>query len=185
MRKRLCIDAGHGLSNLTPGVYDPGATAGGASEAEIALQHALAIKFVFALAGEDVFLTRDEASDVSPVGRRDEQARDAGCTHLISLHLNAASSGGPSGTETVYRADRDFAEAVQAAAVRAFGSRDRGVLHESRTPRQKLALMAFAGKAALLEMGFITNRSDRTLLMSRKARIALAKELLNLWRAIP
>lgn len=29
---RICLDAGHGMSNRTPGVFDPGAVAGGVRE---------------------------------------------------------------------------------------------------------------------------------------------------------
>ena len=39
---RIAIDAGHGLSNRAPGVYDPGVVAAGVAEADLALLWALA-----------------------------------------------------------------------------------------------------------------------------------------------
>ncbi len=39
---RICLDAGHGMSNRTPGVFDPGAVAGGVRKADVALDWALA-----------------------------------------------------------------------------------------------------------------------------------------------
>lgn len=44
---RICLDAGHGMSNRTPGVFDPGADAGGVREAGVALDWALAPSSTF------------------------------------------------------------------------------------------------------------------------------------------
>lgn len=177
---KLCIDPGHGMANREFGKYDPGAVAAGVAEAGIALEVGLTLKHVAVREGIEVFLTRTNDVDPTPVATRARLAQNRGCTHFLSLHCNA----GPilaSGTETFYRdsRDEDFAELVQDAALFAWGLRDRGVKHESESQHKRLAIFNFAGPAALLEMGFITNPANRKWLLDRDARIRFAVRLLG------
>ncbi len=148
------------------------------------LAYALAIKFVFKQAGFDVFLTRDEASDVTPVGRRNEQAQEAHCTHFIAIHMN---DGGGTGTECYYRGSnghvaREWANTVQNCALHAFGLKDRGLKDEGASQHTSLAVLDFnGGPACLVELGFIDSDHDRPLLLKRDSRVAFAKELLKVW----
>lgn len=153
------------------------------AEADVALAFALTIKHVFKQAGIDVYLTRDDSSDVTPVGQRDNEANAAGCTHFLSLHCNAGGMGA-TGTETFYRDDSQWARRVQSAALRAFGLRDRGIKTEGASQHKRLAVMDFKGQACLLELGFISNPTDRRILGSRDARVALATQLLQVWRSV-
>lgn len=176
---RLGIDPGHGLNNRRPGVYDPGAVAGGVAEADVVLSWALTLKFVAARMGLRVTLTRD-TPEGDPVWARAGELQRAGCTHLLSLHCNA---GGvlATGTETFYRDEEDkaFAAVVQRHALAATGLRDRGLKHESRTQHKRLAVLGFDGPAVLLETGFITNARDRKRLLSRDVRLAFATSFLS------
>jgi N-acetylmuramoyl-L-alanine amidase len=191
MAIKLCFDPGHGLGNKRAGVYDPGAVAGGLSEADVVLQYALAIKFVFAQKLEGtgrsvddvVFLTRDERSDVTPVGRRDEMAQAAGCTHFVSLHLDA---GGGTGTTTFFRdqRDRDFADRVHPEIVEALELRNRGVKPESETRVGRLAVLDFRGPACLVELGFVDSASDREKLLRRTSRLLVAEALWDVFNAL-
>jgi N-acetylmuramoyl-L-alanine amidase len=177
---KLAIDAGHGMGNRTDS-YDPGAVYKGHEEASVALQYALAIKYIFNQAGIEVFLTRDDASDFTPVGKRDDKAKAAGCTHFISLHLNA---GGGTGTETFYRDSQDkiFASKVQSVALQSFGLKNRGLKSESQSQHKRLAVLDFNGPACLVDLGFID--SDMEVLGTREARIAFASGLLELWKSL-
>lgn len=192
MPVKLCIDPGHGLGNKRPGIYDPGAVSGGVTEADVVLAYALAIKFVFlrklvAKGGphldEVLFLTRDESSDVTPVGRRDDLARASGCTHFLSLHLNA---GGGTGTETFYRDDRDqaFARLAHDGVLEALEFDDRGVKHESRTRLGRLAVLDFEGPACLVELGFVDQLSDREKLLRRTSRLLVAEAVWEAFEAL-
>ena len=185
MAAKLCLDAGHGLGNKRPALYDPGAVSGGVSEADVVLMYALATKFVFARnleasrkgsLGDILFLTRDQDSDVAPVGRRDEMARAAGCTHLVSLHLNA---GDGTGTETYYRDARDeaFARSVHDGVVDALDLADRRLRHESGTRVGRLAVLDFGGPACLVELGFVDQPSDCEKLLRRSSRLLVAEAL--------
>lgn len=173
---KLCIDPGHGLSNRAPGVYDPGATACGDAEADIALAWALALKKYATDAGIECFMTRDSAEDAAPVAKRAQRAQFSGCTHFISLHCNAAANPLARGTETFYRdsADKALAAKVQKAAMSAIGSADRGLKDESASQHNRLAVFGFQGPCCLLEIGFITNPGDRKKMKERERRIAFA-----------
>lgn len=171
---RIAIDAGHGMSNRTPGVFDPGATAGGILEADVALAYALALRAALELAGIATWLVRDSNDAPTPVGQRAARAAQAGCTAFVSLHLNAADSAAAHGIEVLYRFPKDLllARALQARLVAATGFADRGA-----KVREDLAVLRFAaGPAALIELGFITNVTERAKMLApaAQARIVAA-----------
>jgi N-acetylmuramoyl-L-alanine amidase len=178
---KLCIDAGHGYANRRPGLYDPGATVGNFSEADVVLDVALTGRWIAKTEfGIETWLTRDDDRDPTPVGSRDDRAEQAGCTHLLSLHCNAAN-GVASGTETYYRdgADKSFAQKVQAAAITAWDLKSRGLKTEHDSQHNRLAVFDFDGPAALLEIGFIDSETDRLRMLSRDRRIEFWRSLLT------
>lgn len=179
--KRLCIDSGHAMGNSgNPTKYDPGAVAGGHTEAAIALSVGLSVKAEAVLRGLPVFLTRDDATDVTPVSTRASRANAANCSHFLSLHLNAGPEQAH-GVETLYRdeADKAFAAKIHAGVLRATGLKDRGLKHESESARGRLAVFGFDGPACLVELGFITNGTDRGVLLKRETRIRIADEIID------
>lgn len=176
---RIAIDAGHGLSNRAPGVYDPGVVANGLAEADVALLWALAGRYLLRRSGLEVWLTRDDDDDAAPLADRVHQARQAGCTHLISLHCNASVDPGATGTETYYRdqADQELAAVVQGAALEALGLRDRRLRREAQSQHSRLAVLDFDGPACLVELGFLTNPEDTQRLLERTRRVAFWERL--------
>ena len=177
---KLCIDPGHGYANRRAGVYDSGAVAAGVAEADIVLQIALTGKWLCSQRGIECWLTRDDDRDPTPVGSRDDRAEQAGCTHFLSLHMNAAT-GTATGTETFYRdsADKAWARKIQSSALAAWGLRDRGLKTEADSQHNRLAVFDFDGPAALLEVGFIDNSLDRGRAQDRDRRIAFCSGLLD------
>jgi N-acetylmuramoyl-L-alanine amidase len=175
---KICLDAGHGMGNRKPGVYDPGATAAVIAEASVALDWALAGKFVLPQSGIETFLTRDDASDSTPVGRRDDMAKANNCTHLLSIHCNAFNSSA-SGVEVFYRDGTDlvFATKVLDALVLATGLPNRGLRKESDSQHARLAVLEFVPPACLMEIGFLDNPTDRAVITSRGTRIKFWTEL--------
>ncbi|ARU41503.1 hypothetical protein CCB80_10300 [Armatimonadetes bacterium Uphvl-Ar1] len=180
VKKKLCIDPGHGLGNRSKEVYDPGAISAGVSEADIVLAYGLAIKWIGKSRGIDVFLTRESENEVTPVGRRDNLASEAGCDLFVSLHCNAASPSA-NGTETFYRDDEDkkLAKLLNSAVLAALQFRDRGVKHESKTQHPRLSVLDFDGPACLIELGFISNTNNREKLLLRSSRLAVAHAILD------
>lgn len=174
----ICVDPGHGMSNVKPGVFDPGAvrTENGFThkEAHIVLLYGLALRDALRATGHEVFMTRDDNEDHAPVGERARNAERAGCSLLISIHVNSHSGTSAHGVETLYREDDDkpLAEALNAATVQATGLRDRGVKR-----RTNLAVLRFKGRAALIELGFLSNGGDRKVFLNPAVRHGIVKNV--------
>jgi N-acetylmuramoyl-L-alanine amidase len=178
---KIALDAGHGMSNAKPGVFDTGADIPGPlDEAGIALQWVLTLKHALTEAGIDVHLIRTGTTDPSPVGSRAREAQEAGCTHFLSVHCD--STPGATGTTTIYRpgsGDLAWAKLVHGCAVGALGLRDRGVKDESATKRKRLAVLSFDGPACLVELGFIDTPGDLARMVDRERRIDFARRLVE------
>lgn len=188
---KICLDAGHGMGNVSKGVFDSGAVSGGVKEASVTLDWVLTLKWVglnwFGVKPEQVYLTRDDDTDFSPVGRRDDNALAHGCTHFVAIHCN---SGDPraAGSEAYYAKkgsarSKAFAIKVLAACVGAMGRGDRGVKREDQSQHSGLAVFGLADKmdSCLVEVGFITNPNDRARMVDREARIWFA---VKFWRDV-
>jgi N-acetylmuramoyl-L-alanine amidase len=185
---KVCLDPGHGMSNRSPGVWDPGAVGGGVAEADIVLQWAKTIKHIgiieFGVRPDQIVLTRDDHEDHLPVTKRDDIARAEGCTHFLSLHCNASANPLASGTETLYSEDKGkqrsyaFAGLVNNAAVKAVRRTNRKLKSERTTRHKDLAVFGLAAymDAAMLEIAFISNTTDRKIMIDRNVRIAFARE---------
>lgn len=169
---KICIDAGHGVGNITPGRYDPGAVSK-VEEADITLAWALTGKWVLRKAGIPVWLTREQDDDEAPLAARSQRAEAEGCTHLISVHCNASANFDAHGVESFYRAlqNKPFAAMAANNAAAALQISIRGVKHESNSQHNRLAILDFKGTCALLELGFITNMLERSRMQERSRRI--------------
>lgn len=157
--KIVVIDAGHGAN-------DPGACYAGVQEKDITLKVAQALVSrieqdpdikVYATREDDTFLELTERTDFSNQINPDL---------FISVHVNSAGSTAASGTETYYTAKADtrnktFAAMVQQALVNEFGTKSRGVKTNTFVVTKKTN-----SPAILIEIGFITNASDRAMMLS-------------------
>lgn len=172
---KVCIDAGHGMGNKTAGKFDTGAVGGQSREADVALAYAFSLKSALSALGVAVFLTRSDNATPCPVGRRAAAAAAAGCTALVSLHLNAYN-GRATGAEALYREarkDGPLAQVLLKELVRVTGLKERGIIE-----RRDLAVLKFAaGPAVLLELGFIDNARDRSLLLQDAVRSSVTATL--------
>ena len=169
--KRLAIDAGHGLLQANPRRFDPGALGGGRRESDITMDFARALAAACLSAKIPYMLTREGDDDEAPLSSRVQRARDGGADVFVSLHCNAFTSAQANGTETLYRISLDFARRMHEAAVDSLNLRDRGI-----KPAPRLAVLRFPGPCALVELGFITNDGDRSVLLHPRthARFATA-----------
>lgn len=113
---RVVLDAGHG------GI-DPGAEAGGKTEAHEMLSFALELADVLKRAGMSVELTRQTDVFV-PLETRISVARAAGADIFLSLHADALPEGEATGA-TIYRLD---VQASDAASAQLAERHDRGDL---------------------------------------------------------
>lgn len=170
---KVCLDAGHGNGNTKSGKYDSGAVSAGVAEADVTLAWCLTGKWIARQLGIDVFLTRDDDRDDTPVGKRDDQAEAAGCTHFIAVHCNSSPSSSAAGCESFYRdgKDKSLAELALDCCSRAMGTSKRGVKTEGQSQHSRLAVFDFHGPATLLEIGFVTNPTERARMQSRDVRV--------------
>lgn len=168
--KTIVIDPGHGMDNRKRGVYDPGATSGGHTEAAIAMEWANQLRYALMAKAVHVVRTRVDAKDPCPVSRRDDIARAYKADMMISLHCNAAT-GTASGVETFYRGadDLPMAKRLTNALCGVLGLPNRGPKTESESQHTSLAVMEF-DKCWLIELGFIDNPKDRAKLTDSETR---------------
>ncbi len=174
---KLCIDPGHGMDSAKRGVYDTGAVSGDFVEASIALVWGLELAKACTDRGVQVWMTRDARADVAPLATRVARAEKAGCTHLLSLHVNDADDMSANGVETLYwrKESLAFAKLVHGVAQPVLGLRDRGV-----KLRPNLAVLRSGTmRSALLEVGFIGNKFDRLVFtdLSQVRRVCQALAL--------
>jgi N-acetylmuramoyl-L-alanine amidase len=173
---KICVDPGHGMSNATNGIFDSGATAvnDGTTfrEADITLSYGMSLKAELDARNVERFMTRTNNTDPAPVGTRASRAEATGCDVFVAFHLNANDSEQAHGLEVLYgnRENKAFATTMQNQLVGVTGLRDRGVVI-----RPNLAVLKFHGPAVLIELGFITNNSDRTSLLKSELRHAVCK----------
>lgn len=158
--KIVVLDAGHGA-------HDSGTSYAGIKEKDLNL---LVSNELYRLLENDpsikVYTTRDDDTFLELMERvtfSNEIEPDL----FISMHVNSVvGNTAASGTETYYTVDYDtrnktFATMVQEALVQEFGTRNRGV----KTANFVVTRYTDA-PAILIEIGFITNDSDRAMMTS-------------------
>ena len=170
---KICIDPGHS------GPCEPGACAGGVTEANINLQVAKIAARILASRGHEVKLTREKDIDNDDLLWRAEVAWQFRADIFISLHCNAAASAAAHGTEVFYYPTSEnghaLARCLQAALVRNCQTEDRGV----KTNDEWTVLLETACPAVLVEMAFISNDEDRELLTDRFRQRQIAVGIAN------
>lgn len=161
----VCVDAGHGGND--PGAVGPG----GELEKDVNLAVARYIRVYVSRCGHQVVLTRD--SDVElKLAQRVAAANQAGAHVFISVHSNlAVKSGqgsyvqdpGPRGVETFYyhSSPKGKALAERLADTMAVAS---GFPVRRVAPSGFYVLKYTLMPAVLVETGFLSNETDRSLL---------------------
>jgi N-acetylmuramoyl-L-alanine amidase len=164
---RVCIDAGHGGTDL--GVLgwteDTPNTAAYPSEKYMNLEIALNLKASLEKKGYQVVMTRTTDVNVGDQERCDT-ANNNGCDIFVSIHANAFSDASADGSVTYYPLDSvnglDLAKHIQSKLVESIGLDDRG------TQSAEFYLLEHTNMpAALVEVGFLTNKSDYEFLSER------------------
>jgi N-acetylmuramoyl-L-alanine amidase len=181
--KIIVVDAGHG------GI-DPGANRPGVIEKDINLSVALELKNVLNEYGAKVILSRQTDTELSTEcdnervrGRyhrdltaRVEMAEESDADLFISIHANAVSNPDRQGAEVFYyaksKAGKALSNSIQTALNKVTtkptpspDAADYFVLRRNHIP------------AALIEVGYITNLEERSLLQSPEYQRTLAKAI--------
>ena len=169
MNKLIAIDAGHGGS-------DPGACASAAQEKNITLEIAKKLKSELLNQGYKVFMTRENDTYDTPL-KKAQKANEKGADIFISIHCNSASSTAANGIETLaYDLAGDsgkLAKMVQTQLIKATGLMDRGI----KKRKDLIVLNSTKMTAILVETAFISNQSERLLLLSDSFQEKTAKAI--------
>lgn len=179
----VALDAGHGGK-------DPGATSGDYNEKVVNFAVMKKIEALFANDPQIRTITTRSVDVLVPLEERIRLAVDGGATVYVSMHVNSFSQADVSGIETWVDTTRKTADAtwtlaamVQDAASASTGARNRGIrTQESYTQRTTMP-------AVTVEMGYITNPAERTLLFDPvyqdKLAAGIAKGIRDFvaWRA--
>jgi N-acetylmuramoyl-L-alanine amidase len=170
---RVVVDAGHGGD-------DPGAIGRvlGLRESDINLDIATRLAALLAEAEADVFSLRADDSHVF-LGDRPLLAAEYQPDVLVSIHANSAPPGkeDATGTETIYwcsDSSYDLARALQEEVTGILGTVDRGTKQ-----RALLVLREASVPAALVEVAFISGRTDEELLADPSFRHKAAQGIFN------
>jgi N-acetylmuramoyl-L-alanine amidase len=175
----VAIDPGHGGT-------DPGAIGiGGLVEKDVVLDVALRLRTFLLAQGVRVVLTREGDTTVD-LSNRVPIAVRSGATVFVSVHANANTRGVIRGSETYYLKPDGLplATSIQDELSRHLGIPDRGVrqanfkvLRDSPVP------------AALVEIGYLTNPLDASLLRTAAFRLraseAIGRGILRFLRTAP
>ncbi|WP_147098927.1 peptidoglycan-binding protein, partial [Salisediminibacterium halotolerans] len=171
--KTVYLDAGHGGP-------DPGGTANGLLEKEIALDVSLRAEQALREAGANVVMARRSDFYLTP-GQRAFQSNNSEADIFVSVHANIFN-GEANGTETIWHSGHEssnserLAHNLQDATVSALNTNYRRVFEHSRTIT---VVEQNEIPSALLELGFMDHAGDAEKLRSSKYRDKSAEAITN------
>ncbi len=171
--KVIAVDPGHGGTN-------PGAVGNGTEETDNNLAVALKLRQKLVQAGAKVVLTRSEDRTVAPVGSslgEELQARldIAEANHadiFVSIHSNSNPDPSIAGAMTFYPSGKanELAQEVQNSIIRHTDAIDKGT-----SPATFYVLRNSTIPSILIEMGFVSNPREASLLQEDSYRNKLAE----------
>lgn len=169
----VVVDAGHGGD-------DPGATDNGYFEKNMTLKIVQNIKNNFDKnSSYKVYYTR--LSDWYPtLYDRYKMANEVGADRFLSVHINSSDNKNASGTETLYKTYKTYANTIQRYALLGMGYSSSSSYNRKLKYRDDLAVLNGPKMTtALVEMGFISNKAEASRINSRFTTIGA-----NLYQAI-
>lgn len=164
---KITLDPGHS------GPFEPGACAGGFTEAEIVLSISEILEGLLVKSGHEVLMTRRGDIMTDGLSFRAHAANVQLADIFVSIHCNSAESAAANGTEVYHYPGSSrgaaLADCIRKRIVASMGTTDRGtkaanfqVLRETAAP------------AVLVETAFISSPADRLQLASLPGRVGFA-----------
>ena len=174
--KVIMLDAGHG------GSIDIGCQSKKLNEATISYRFAKKVKRILEKKGATVVMTRGK-NEEKGVSSRIIQALDVKPDYFISFHTNCASPQ-KNGTQTFFSGNQNeaFATSLQHEVSEALNTKDIGV-EDEKFRRHSLGVLkqqpSSDTKAALIELGFLTNEKDAKALINKNNQKQVATAISN------
>lgn len=181
---RIWLDAGHGLANAKPGVFDTGATSCYGSEHEIVWRIVdLVADTFYSNPPLDVTVVETPTCNTACVTqhkmrshlsyridyvnsnvKRDRVGDPVGEV-LLSVHMNSSENETATGVEVLYShgvpGRKEVAAAISRAVSGVLGLVDRGAKSDRESARGSIAILNKTDcPAYLLEIGFVSNAGD-------------------------
>jgi N-acetylmuramoyl-L-alanine amidase len=170
----IVIDPGHGGK-------DTGAVSDGIYEKNLNLSVSLKLRELLSAHGATVYMTRD--TDVFiPLYDRPSYSNTIKPHAFISIHTNASTSSAAIGIETYYNSERGWkpeeskklANAIQSELIKATGGTNKGVKSADFA-----VIRENSAASVLVEMGFITNETERANLINSSYQDKIVKGIYN------
>ena len=163
----IVLDAGHGGK-------DAGANHGDLYEKDINLAVAKKTKALLSEAGYKVKMTREDDT-YAALSDRVAFANRRNAKVFVSIHCNSSEDGSGNGIETFYAESKNWnseklAESIQTNIVNATGAKDREV-----KTADYAVILGTDMSAALVEVGFLSDKNERTLLQNEDYQQKLAE----------
>ena len=173
-QKLIVIDAGHGDE-------DPGSSISNVDEKDLNLQIALKLMSALEEEGYEVMMTRSDDTYLT-LTERAEFANEVEADLFISIHQNSyIDDSTVSGIEVYYNestkteSDEVLAQFIQTELVETTGARDRGI----RAYDELVVTRKTEMPACLVELGYMTNKSELSLLQSDAYQYKLVTGMVN------
>lgn len=165
-KKVVVIDPGHGGS-------DCGATRNGIYEKNITLDVSKRVEELLRKKGYSVEMTRTTDQTVS-LQDRVAFSEAINPDIFVSIHVNSSNSDSPSGIETHYYKDNSLklAKYIHASMLNNINSNNRGLFKS-----KFYVINHTTAPAILVEIGFISNPTERAQLVSENRKQATAKAI--------
>jgi N-acetylmuramoyl-L-alanine amidase len=168
----ILLDAGHGLGNRRPNLYDPGAVGSGTTEHEVVRE--VVTQTLIRLLARKVAAKAAPGGSLAlvriPWARKTLRATDV----LISIHMNA---GGGTGTEVLHAEDRPEliprAARLSAAIAKGLGLRNRGAKPDTESFVGHVGLLhaSDVAQSFMAEMGFMDDQEDVAVVIAHGAEV--------------
>ncbi|QOR36398.1 N-acetylmuramoyl-L-alanine amidase [Clostridium sp. 'deep sea'] len=168
--KVIALDPGHGGS-------DSGAARAGVLEKTLNLEVAKKVRDILVSKGVTVVMTRENNDTRVSLEERVEYVNSLNVDIAISIHANSVDVGQGSGVETYYYSKQEserLARCLQDGLVTATGFRSRGII-----PKGFYVIKHWKMPSALIEMGFISNPTERQFLNSTNGQNAIAENIVS------
>lgn len=167
-KKLIVVDPGHGGS-------DVGATRNGIYEKNITLDVSKRVADLLRKQGYEVVMTRSSDQTVS-LQDRVAISEKANPAVFVSIHVNSSNSDSPTGLETHYYKENslNLAKNVHASLLNHINSNNRGLFKS-----KFYVINHTTAPAILVEIGFISNPSERSQLMTDSRKQETAKAIVE------